>query len=92
MNIVRTRSSVGVPVISPVDASSARPDGRLGLTDHDTIVPAPVEVGESGKSLLAVLLVIDKSFGKYSIVGTTSMTWSVIIVELLPPALLAVMV
>jgi hypothetical protein len=92
VNIVRTRSSVGVPVISPVAASRARPDGRLGLTVHDTTVPAPVTVGVSGRSLLAVLLVIDKSFGKYSIVGTTSLTWSVIIVELLPPALLAVMV
>ena len=92
VNIVRVMSSVGVPVISPVAASRARPDGRLGLTVHDTIVPAPVMVGVSGRSLLAVLLVIDKSFGKYSIVGTTSLTWSVNVVELLPPALLAVMV
>ena len=92
VNIVRGMSSVGVPVISPVAVSRARPDGRLGLTVHDTIVPAPVVVGESGRSLLAVLLVIDKSFGKYSIVGTTSLTWSVNVVELLPPALLAVMV
>lgn len=72
--IVRVRSSVGIPVISPVDASSARPNGRLGSTVQETIVPAPVVVGESGKSLLAVLLVIDKSFGKYSIAGTTSFT------------------
>ena len=92
VNIVRVRSSVGVPVISPVPASRARPDGRLGLTVQDTIVPAPVMVGESGRSLLAVLLVIDKSFGKYSIVGTTSFTRNEIVVELLPPALLAVMV
>ena len=92
VNIVRGMSSVGVPVISPVAVSRARPDGRLGLTVHDTIVPAPVVVGESGRSLLAVLLVIDKSFGKYSIVGTTSLIWSVNVVELLPPALLAVMV
>ena len=92
VNIVRVMSSVGVPVISPVAASRARPDGRLGLTVQDTIVPAPVMVGESGRSLLAVLLVIDKSLGTYSIVGTTSLTCSVNVVELLPPALLAVMV
>ena len=92
VNIVRVRSSVGVPVISPVVVSRASPDGRLGLTVHVTMVPAPVIVGESGRSLLAVLFVIDKSFGKYSIDGTTSLTWSVTTVELLPPALLAVIV
>ena len=92
VNIVRVRSSVGVPEISPVAGSRARPAGRLGLTPHVTMTPVPVVVGDVGRSLLAVLLVNAKSFVRYSIVGTMSLTWSVNVVELLPPALLAVTV
>ena len=92
VNIVRVRSSVGVPDISPVAESRARPAGKLGLTPHVTMTPLPVVVGDVGRSLLAVLLVNAKSFVRYSIVGTMSLTWSVNVVELLPPALLAVTV
>ena len=40
-----------------------RPVGRLGLMAQETTVPDPVTVGASGRSLLAVFLVISKSSG-----------------------------
>ena len=64
MNIERTSNSVGVPLSTPVDVSNAKPLGTLGLMAHDTNSPEPVIVGESGRSLLAVLLVMLKSFGE----------------------------
>ena len=73
--IVRGSSSVGVPLITPVEVSNARPAGRLGLMDQVTNSPDPVMVGEIGRSLLAVLLVNVKSLGTYSKVGT----WSTIV-------------
>jgi len=48
----------------PSAVLNKRPLGRLGLMVHETTVPEPVIVGASGRSLLAVLLVIDRSFGK----------------------------
>jgi hypothetical protein len=68
-------SSVGVPMMTPVVLLNARPAGNVGVMDQVTNSPDPVKVGESGKSLLAVLLVNAKSFGRYSIVGT----WSTIV-------------
>ena len=56
------------------------------------MVPEPVMVGESGRSLLAVLLVIVKSFGEYAIVGTSSLTTIVTAAVSLPPVLVAVTV
>ena len=63
VNVVRTRSSVGVPLMVPSAVLNARPLGRFGLMDQETTVPEPVTVGASGRSLLAVLLVISKSLG-----------------------------
>ena len=37
-------TTVGVPLITPVDASMLRPVGRLGELDHDATGP-PVAVG-----------------------------------------------
>ena len=37
-------TTVGVPLITPVDASMLRPVGRLGEIDHNATGP-PVEVG-----------------------------------------------
>ena len=54
----------------PVDVSNARPVGNVGLIVQDTNSPDPVRVGEIGRSLLAVLLINVRSFGRYSIVGT----------------------
>ena len=56
VNMVRLKISVGVPLISPLVVSKARPAGRLGLMVHERISPSPRTVGRSGRSLLAVLL------------------------------------
>ena len=64
VNMLRVSSSVGVPLSAPVEASKARPLGTDGLMDHEVMVPEPVMVGESGRSLEAVLLVMFKSFGE----------------------------
>ena len=63
VNMVRLRISVGVPLISPVAESKARPAGRVGLMVQDRISPSPATVGSSGRSLLTVLLVRLKSSG-----------------------------
>ena len=42
--VVTVESTVGVPLISPVDESMLRPFGRLGDTDHVTTGP-PLTVG-----------------------------------------------
>ena len=62
--MLRVSSSVGVPLSTPVELSNARPLGTLGLMLQDTTSPEPVMVGESGRSLLAVLLVKFRSFGE----------------------------
>ena len=62
--MLRVSSSVGVPLSVPVEASKANPLGTDGLIDQLTMVPEPVMVGGSGRSLLAVLLVMSKSFGE----------------------------
>ena len=62
--MLRVSSSVGVPLSTPVKASKAKPLGTEGLIDQEIISPEPVMVGESGRSLLAVLLVKSKSFGE----------------------------
>jgi hypothetical protein len=62
--IVRVSNSVGVPLSTPVDALKAKPLGTEGLMAQVTISPEPVMVGESGRSVLAVLLVMFKSFGE----------------------------
>ena len=62
--IVRVSNSVGVPLRIPVEVLKAKPFGTLGLMAHDVNSPEPVMVGESGRSLLAVLLVMLRSFGE----------------------------
>ena len=62
--MARVSNSVGVPLRIPVEASKAKPLGTDGLIAHDTNSPEPVMVGESGRSLLAVLLVMLRSFGE----------------------------
>ena len=64
VNIERTSNSVGVPLSTPVEVLKDKPLGTDGLMAHMTISPEPVTVGESGRSLLAVLLVMFKSFGE----------------------------
>ena len=62
--IVRVSSSVGVPLSAPVEVLKDKPLGTEGLMAQVTISPEPVMVGESGRSVLAVLLVMFKSFGE----------------------------
>ena len=62
--MLRVSNSVGVPLRIPVAVSKAKPLGTDGLMAHEVMMPEPVTVGESGRSLLAVLLVKSKSFGE----------------------------
>ena len=62
--IVRVSNSVGVPLRTPVEVSKDKPLGSDGLIAHETNSPEPVMVGESGRSLLAVLLDKLKSLGE----------------------------
>ena len=64
VNILRASNSVAVPLILPVEVSNASPLGRAGLMVQETISPAPVNVGASGRSLLAVLFVTETSSGE----------------------------
>ena len=64
VNILRVSNSVAVPLMVPVEVSNASPLGRAGLMVHETISPAPVNVGASGRSLLAVLFVTETSSGE----------------------------
>ena len=59
---------------------------------HDTNSPEPVTVGESGRSLLAVLFIKSKSFGEYAIVGTSSTIVMLMYAVAVPPVLVAVIV
>ena len=63
VNIVRARSPVGVPLMLPSAVLNVNPLGRFGLMDQVTTAPEPETVGESGRSLLTVLLVISRSSG-----------------------------
>ena len=92
VNIVRVSSSVGVPLSVPFEVSKAKPFGTDGLMLQDTTSPEPVMVGESGRSLLAVLLVMLKSFGEYAIVGTWSTIVMLMYAVAVPPVLVAVIV
>ena len=92
VNMLRVSNSVGVPLSTPVEVSKDKPLGTDGLMAHDVNSPEPVMVGESGRSLLAVLLVMSKSFGEYAIVGTSSTIVMLMYAVAVPPVLVAVMV
>ena len=90
--IVRVSNSVGVPLSIPVEVSKERPLGSDGLMAHDTNSPEPVMVGESGRSLLAVLFVRSKSSGDEAVVGNSSTIVVLMYARHEPPVLVAVMV
>ena len=92
VNMLRVSNSVGVPLSTPVEVLKDKPLGTDGLMAHEVMVPEPIMVGESGRSLLAVLLVMVKSFGEYAIVGTSSLTSMVMVVVSTPPLFLTVIV
>ena len=66
--------TVGVPQIVPLFVPKLRPFGNVSLISHDVIVPEPVKVGASGKSVLISFLVSVKSSGEYKSVGNSSTT------------------
>ena len=82
-------TTVGVPLISPVDESMFSPVGRLGEIDHVATGP-PVELGVM--VLICRLICVVSVVVPYPITGTASFTSIVTIVEALPPVLLAVTV
>lgn len=92
VNVLSVINDVGVPQMVPLLVPKDKPLGKAGLMAHDTNSPEPVMVGESGRSLLAVLLVKSKSFGEYAIVGTSSLTSMVMVVVSTPPLFLTVIV
>ena len=63
VNIVRSSSCAGVPLIVPVAVSNDRPSGISGLITQETISPEPVNIASSGRSSLTVLLDKLKSSG-----------------------------
>ena len=52
VNVLNVINEVGVPQIDPLLVPKFRPDGRLGLIAQEVIVPEPVTVAFSGKSVL----------------------------------------
>ena len=82
-------TAVGVPLMVPVEESSANPAGRDGETDQEVTGP-PLVVGVT--VVIAVPLVSVNEFGVYvSEDGATSLTTMVTATVSLPPVLLPVM-
>ena len=52
VNVSNVINEVGVPQMVPLLVPKFRPDGRLGLIAQEMIVPEPVTVAFSGKSVL----------------------------------------
>ena len=69
VNVLNVINEVGVPQIVPLLVPKFRPDGRLGLMAQEVIVPEPVTVAFSGKSVLDWPLVSVMLDGEYESVG-----------------------
>ena len=69
VNVLSVINEVGVPQIVPLLVPKFRPDGRLGLMAQEVIVPEPVTVAFSGKSVLDWPLVSVMLDGEYESVG-----------------------
>ena len=82
------RNAPIVPLLVP----KLSPAGKVALMAHEVMAPEPVRVGVSGKSVLVNPLVSVKFSGEYAIVGTSSTMTMVMVVELAPAVLRAVMV
>ena len=52
LNVLSGINEVGVPQIVPLLVPKERPLGSAGLMAHEVIVPEPVNVAFSGKSVL----------------------------------------
>ena len=55
--------TVGMPQIVPLLVPKLRPAGRVALMAHEVMVPEPVKVAFSGKSLLWLPLVKTRVLG-----------------------------
>ena len=69
VNVLNVINEVGVPQMVPLLVPKFRPDGRLGLMAQEIIVPEPVTVAFSGKSVLDWPLVSVMLDGEYESVG-----------------------
>tara|TARA_B100001564_G_scaffold357959_1_gene375432 strand:- start:888 stop:1148 length:261 start_codon:yes stop_codon:yes gene_type:complete len=86
---VDEETAVGVPEIAPVEVSNERPEGRVGVIDHDKTAP-PVDDGVA--VVIEVPLVRVSEFGEKTIEGVASLTTIVSVAVSEPPVLVAVMV
>ena len=64
VNVLSDIKEVGVPQIVPLLVPKDRPLGSAGLMAHEVIVPEPVKVAFSGKSLLWLSLVSTSVLGE----------------------------
>ena len=81
---------VGVPEIAPLEVENERPAGSVGEIDHAVTVP-PLEVGVTADMVTS--FVSESELGLYVMDdGATSLTTMDTVVELLPPAFVAVTV
>ena len=69
VNALNVINEVGVPQMVPLLVPKFRPDGRLGLMAQEVIIPEPVTVAFSGKSVLDWPLVSVMLDGEYESVG-----------------------
>ena len=69
VNALNVINEVGVPQMVPLLVPKFRPDGRLGLMAQEMIVPEPVTVAFSGKSVLDWPFVSVMLDGEYESVG-----------------------
>ena len=84
--------TVGIPQTVPLLVSKVRPLGKAGLISHEVMVPEPVTVAFSGKSILIWPFVSVRFDGEYESVGTWSSTTMVMVVVSVPPELRTVIV
>ena len=64
VNVLNVINEVGVPQIVPLLVPNDRPLGSAGEIAHEVIVPEPVSVALSGKSLEEVLMVSTSVLGE----------------------------
>ena len=89
VNVLSAINEVGVPQIVPLLVPKFRPAGKVELIAQEVIVPEPVSVAFSGRSLLACPFVSVKFSGEYESVGTWSLTVKLKYATTDPPVLFA---
>ena len=64
VNVLSVINEVGVPQMVPLLVPNDKPLGSAGEIAHEVIVPEPVSVALSGKSLEEVLMVSTRALGE----------------------------